>query len=80
MRATAKDMRFHSKEILDAVSRGEEVVITFRGRPKVRIIPFKEREAPSAPAELGLFGMWKDNPAVADVNGYVSKIRKGRFD
>jgi len=80
MRATAKDMRFHSKEILDAVSRGEEVVITFRGRPRAKIIPFQEREAPSAPAELGLFGMWKDNPAVADVNGYVRQIRKGRFE
>jgi prevent-host-death family protein len=71
-------MRFHSKEILDAVSRGEEVVITFRGRPKAKIIPLRDiRPSKEAPARL--FGIWKDHPGVDSVNGYIRKIRKGRF-
>ena len=31
MKATAKDLRFHSREILESVLRGEEVTITYRG-------------------------------------------------
>jgi len=33
MKAPAQDLRFHSKVLIDAVNRGEEVVITFRGKP-----------------------------------------------
>ncbi len=39
MKATAKDLRFHSKEILETVMRGEEVTITYRGKPSAKIIP-----------------------------------------
>lgn len=35
MQATSKDLRFHTKEILDAAMRGEEVIITFHGKPYV---------------------------------------------
>ena len=35
MKATAKDLRFHSKELLDTVNRGEEVVITYRGKTMI---------------------------------------------
>jgi prevent-host-death family protein len=79
MRASAKDMRFHSREILHAVARGEEVIITFRGRPRAKIVPL-QNASPSATAEpRRLFGLWKDNPAVANVNRYIRKIRQGRF-
>ncbi len=36
MRASAKDLRFHSKNLLDVVSRGEEVIITYRGKSAMR--------------------------------------------
>ena len=39
MQATSKDLRFHTKEILDAAMRGEEVVITFHGKPCAKIVP-----------------------------------------
>jgi len=42
MKATAKDLRFHSKELIDSVSRGEEVVITFRGKPCAKLVPYQE--------------------------------------
>ena len=44
MKATAKDLRFHSKEILDTVSRGEEVIITFRGKPRAKLVPVNDNE------------------------------------
>ena len=76
MKATAKDLRFHSKELLDTVNRGEEVVITFRGKPCAKLVPFKEAKKTK---EDILFGIWKDNDAVRNVDEYVRNLRKGRF-
>jgi len=45
MRATAKDLRFQSRELLNTVNRGEEVVITYRGKPCAKLVPYhKERK------------------------------------
>lgn len=77
MNATAKDLRFHSKELLDTVSRGEEVVITYRGKPCAKLVPFTE-EVKEEPAK-DLFGLWKDHEKMQDVDAYVRKMRKGRF-
>ena len=76
MKATAKDLRFHSKELIDSVTRGEEVVITFRGKPCAKLVPY--RELKNKKEENELFGMWKDNDMTEDVNAYVRKLRKGR--
>ncbi len=77
MKATAKDLRFYSKELIDSVSRGEEVVITFRGKPCAKLVPYRELRDKNNENEL--FGIWKDNDAVEDVNEYVRNLRKGRF-
>jgi prevent-host-death family protein len=76
MKATAKDLRFHSKELLDTVSRGEEVIITYRGKPSARLIPYLETRAKTSNNEL--FGIWKDNDDVQNVEEYVRSLRKGR--
>jgi prevent-host-death family protein len=76
MKATAKDLRFHSKDLLDTVSRGEEVVITFRGKPCAKLIPFGVDKKTS---KNELFGIWKDDESTKDVDNYVRKLRKGRF-
>jgi prevent-host-death family protein len=76
--ATAKDLRYHSRAILLAVSRGEEVIITFRGRPRAKIVPLEKLlEKPEEPSRL--FGIWKDNPKVSDVERFVREARRGRF-
>ena len=77
MKATAKDLRFHSKELIDSVSRGEEVVITFRGKPCAKLVPYQELK--NKTEENVVFGMWKDNDIVDNVNEYVRNLRKGRF-
>ena len=77
MKATAKDLRFHSKELLDTVNRGEEVVITFRGRPCAKLVPYKEKSEENIQNKL--FGIWKDSDIVQDVDEYVRGLRKGRY-
>ena len=75
MQATAKDLRFHVKELLESVSRGEEITITYRGKPCAKLIPFNE----DIESEDELFGLWKYDSTSEDVNGYIRNRRKGRF-
>lgn len=77
MKATAKDLRFNSKGLLDTVNRGEEVVITFRGKPCAKLIPYEEEKGQNTTNEL--FGIWKDNSLIQNVDEYVQELRKGRF-
>ncbi len=78
MKATAKDLRFHSKKLIDSVNRGEEVVITYRGKPCAKLIPYQE-DKKSTCQKHELFGMWKDNKATENVDDYLNNLRKGRF-
>jgi prevent-host-death family protein len=77
MKATAKDLRFYSGRLLEKVSQGEEIIITHRGKPCAKLVPLDGTISKSQPDD-GLFGIWKDNKAAADVPGYVAKLRKGR--
>jgi prevent-host-death family protein len=77
MKATAKDLRFNSKELIDTVNRGEEVIITFRGKPCAKLVPYEEARVKTAKNEL--FGVWSDNKDVEDVTKYVRNLRKGRL-
>jgi prevent-host-death family protein len=80
MKATAKDLRFHSRELLNTVNRGEEVIITYRGRPCAKLVPVEQgSKSKKENKENELFGIWKDNPVVKDVEKFVRKSRKGRF-
>ncbi|MFV9644610.1 MAG: hypothetical protein ACNYWU_02195 [Desulfobacterales bacterium] len=44
MRATAKDLRFQSRELLNTVNRGEEVVITTEVSLARNLCPTKKKE------------------------------------
>lgn len=77
MKATAKDLRFHSSELLAAVSRGEEVVITYRGKPCAKLVPYINEGKNIYKGEL--FGIWKDHKNAKEVEKYVRNLRKGRF-
>ncbi len=78
MYSTAKELRFHTKELLESVSRGEEVIITFRGKPFAKLVPVEQSGKKSNGTDE-LFGIWKDRTDLDDVNAYVRKIRKERF-
>ena len=78
MHATAKDLRFNSKKLLDVVSRGEEVIITYRGKPCAKLGPLNEVNKAES-QEDPLFGIWEDHQEVKDVKKYIRKLREGRF-
>jgi len=77
MKATAKDLRFHSKELLETVKRGEEVIITFRGKPCAKLVPLDEQK--NRETKNDLFGIWKEYDLTKNVDEYVRRLRKGRF-
>ncbi len=80
MKTSAKELRVHTKRLLEAVERGEEVTITHRGRPCAKLIPIaKQRRAPKKAAELPLFGIWKDYADTRNVTAYVDRLRSGRL-
>lgn len=77
MKATAKDLRFKAKELLDTVNRGEEVIITLRGKPCAKLVPYQE--TPRQAEKNTLFGIWKDDAISSNVEEYVRNLRQGRF-
>ncbi len=81
MEITAKGLRSRVGEVLRCVERGETVTITYRGRPRARLVAIEEDSA-SAPDEKTLspaFGIWKDRTDMADVAAHVRRLREGRF-
>ncbi|OQY13173.1 MAG: hypothetical protein B6I31_01675 [Desulfobacteraceae bacterium 4572_19] len=76
MQATNKDLRFHTKEILDAAIRGEDVVITYHGRSYVKIVPMTSFCSINKSNEF--CGMWKDRVDMKDTQDYLRTIRQGR--
>ena len=78
MHASAKDLRFYSKNLLEAVSRGEEVIVTYRGKPCAKLTPLKEADKKDSQADP-LFGIWKDHDDIKDVKNYIRNLRRGRF-
>lgn len=78
MKATTKDLRLHSREILNAVRRGEDVTITYRGKPTAVMSPIKEERAHRF-ADAPAFGMWRDREDMEDVQRHVDELRQARF-
>ncbi len=79
MKATAKDLRFHSKELLDTARRGEEVLITYRGKPYAKLVPVTGELDLANSIKNDLFGIWSDYSQTEDVESYVDKARESRF-
>lgn len=75
MHASIRELRLHTKEFLDVASRGEEVIVTYRGKDYVKLVPISS--PPSV--ESDAFGLWSDNPDVNDVEAFVNKLRDSRL-
>jgi prevent-host-death family protein len=67
-----------TKHILDFVELGEEVIVSKRGKPCVRIVPVAGIAAEKDFREDELFGIWKENKAVQHVNAFIVSLRGGR--
>lgn len=59
MHATTKDLRLHTRELIAATERGEQVIITFRGKPRALLTAFEEPAGHRAERNPA-FGLWSD--------------------
>ena len=59
-----RELKAHLSEMLDRAARGEDVVVTDRGRPIVRLVPFSS----SSVIERGID------------EGWVEEARRSRLD
>ena len=75
MQASTKDLRLHSAELLAATDRGEEVVITYRGRPRAKLVGLNTQPVPLAERNAA-FGIWHDR--TEDVAQQMRELRQGR--
>lgn len=76
MHISIRYLRSHTKSVLDAVGRGEEVYITNREQVQAKIVPITGEITEESDA----FGLWQNNPKVQDVDAFVRKVRKPRHD
>ena len=74
MTVSAKDLRFKISMLFDILRKGEEITITYRGKPEARLISFDKPENNSR--DDALFGMWKEKEG--DVDRMVREMRQGR--
>ncbi len=42
MIATAKDLRFNIAMLFDMLSKGEDITITYRGKPKAKLVAVED--------------------------------------
>ncbi len=73
---STKDLRFKISAIFKILSKGEKIIITYRGKAKAKLIPIENEKRNR---EDIAFGMWADKND--DVYKFVRKLRKSRkFD
>lgn len=77
MKATTKDLRLHTRELIAATDRGEEVIITYRGQERARLMSLASRsEDHRRTGRNPAFGMWKDQDGAVD--GQIDALRASR--
>ena len=79
MNATTLDLRYRTREVLNSLDRGESVVITFRGKPRGVIAPYRETTAAKGVTSImdhPFIGMWAG--AGATVDDEMNRLRGGR--
>jgi antitoxin (DNA-binding transcriptional repressor) of toxin-antitoxin stability system len=64
MTVTAKDLRFNVSMLFDVLSKGEDVLITYRGKAKAKLVPYNEPN--QEPKNDDMFGMWADREESVD--------------
>jgi len=77
MEITTKQLRMQPGRILSQVSAGQEITVTYRGKPRAKIIPIANNAGFNEP-DGELFGIWKNRKEMGNVEQYVRTVRKGR--
>ena len=77
MKVTIVELRYKTKEILEALERKEKVVIMYHGKQKGIIIPASETKTEQLQvSEHPFFGMFS---RYTDVNEVMTQLRGGRY-
>ena len=81
MEISAKGLRTRVGEILACVERGEVVTVTYRGKPRAKLVRIEppDEDASYEQAPASAFGMWEDRTDMDDVDAWVRDMRKERF-
>jgi prevent-host-death family protein len=79
--ATAKDLRQRTSALLAAVCRGQEVVITYRGKRIAVLAPLDRSAHRVTHKDLTStgFGMWKGRRDLRDVSRWLHTRRAPRY-
>jgi len=78
MKVSTTHLRCHLRSILEAVGRGESVLVTHRGKARAEIVPVASNEV-TAKTENPFVGIWRDREDMRNVPAYVRRIRQGRI-
>jgi prevent-host-death family protein len=79
MQITTKQLRIQPGKIISQVNNGQEITVTYRGRPSAKIIPIRAKKNNNFDlSEDELFGIWKDRQDIGNIDQYIRNIRKGR--
>lgn len=77
MKASIVDLRYHMKDVLRAIDRGETVTVLYRGKEKAKLVPITKQEAKPKMRmkDHPFFGMWANREDMKDPAAYVRKMR-----
>jgi antitoxin (DNA-binding transcriptional repressor) of toxin-antitoxin stability system len=75
MQASIRELRLHTKELFDAAQRGEKVYVTCRNQNPIQLVPVKNK---TVIKESDVFGMWKDNRDVTNIDDFINQLRRSR--
>ena len=79
MVVSTKQLRIQPGRIISQAENGQEITVTYRGKPCAKIVPFADRKnADFKDSDDELFGIWKNRKEMENVEQYVRNLRKGR--
>ena len=79
MEITTKQLRMQPGRIISQVSSGQEITITYRGKPRAKIIPIVSKSSINFDEpDAELFGIWKNKKDINNVDQFIRNMRKGR--
>jgi len=78
MEATTKDLRLHTRELISATERGEQITITYRGKPRARLMPLESEPANKVREPNPTFALWADRDDAESVDEQVRRLRQPR--
>jgi prevent-host-death family protein len=78
MEITTKQLRLQPGKIISRINIGQEIIVTYRGKPRAKIIPIDTPKPNLDDSDNELFGIWKEKNDTGNVDQYIRNIRKGR--